>query len=561
MTSLPQVLAGPGLRPRPARKRSFGRRRLHCGERAIPARTNEVGRLLRAAAPLALALVIASCAHRGEPSRDGFAVTAGEVIDAGYTRIAERYVDPVAMSDVALAGMQGITQIDPELRVTRERNHIVLAAGKGEAREFATPRNEDPDDWAELTTEVLEAGRAASPALRKAGTEQIYEVVLDGALSHLDRFSRYSNPAAAREERAQREGYGGIGIEIKLEGEGVRVESVFEDSPAALLGIHPKDAIMAIDGHLTQGLALADVVERLRGPVGSSLHLTIASPNERTPHELAVRRALIIPPTVSYQPQGDVADIKVTGFNRNTTSSLADALRRATREVGKQLRGVVIDLRGNPGGSLDQAVTVSNLFLTHGRILSTSGRHPDSKQTYDAAGDDLLHGLPIAILVNGGTASAAEIVAAALQDQGRAIVVGTTSYGKGTVQTVHRLPNDGDIFVTWSRIHAPSGYSLNRVGVIPNVCTSKVEADGPEAATAVVDAVRNGRIETAAARATIHANRSLSDSETRQLRASCPPKSGDRNADLEIAQKIIEDGALFAHALAPTPSPEIAKRQ
>ena len=529
--------------------------------RASAVRKNEAGRLLRVAAPLALALVLASCAHRSELPRDAFAATAGEVIDAGYSHIAARYVDPVSMSDVALAGMQGVSQIDPDLRVARERNEIVLTASKGEAREFAAPRGDDPDDWAELTTEVLQAGRAASPALRQAGTEQIYEVVFDGALSRLDRFSRYSSAAVARDQRAQRDGFGGIGIEIKLDGEEVRVVTVFEDSPAAQLGVQANDAILAINGQPTLGMSLADVVERLRGPVGGPLRLAVASPKDRTPRELTIRRALIIPPTVSYAPHGDVADIKVTSFNQNTTSSLTHALQRATREMGKQLRGVVIDLRGNPGGLLEQAVSVSDLFLNDGLILTTSGRHPDSNQTFDVAGDDLLHGLPVAVLVNSGSASAAEVVAAALQDRGRAIVVGTTSYGKGTVQTVHRLPNDGEIVITWSRIHAPSGYGLNHVGVIPNVCTSRLEGDGPEAASAVLEAVRNGRIETAAARAALHANRSPSEGETRQLRASCPPKGGDGEVDLEVAQRIIEDGALFARVLAPAPSPEIAKRQ
>ena len=561
MTSQPQMIVDTALRRWPALNRGLRCHSRRCFKRATLAGANEVRRLLRAATPLALAFILTSCAERNQPSGDAFATAAGEVVDAGYTHISQRYVETLSMSDVALAGMKGVSQIDPELQVTRDRNHIVLAAGKAEVREFTAPRDDDPDDWAEVTIEVLEAGRAVSPTLHDAGMERIYAVVFDGALSRLDHFSRYASAAIAREQRAQRDGFGGIGITIKLEGEEVRVVSVVEDTPAARLGIQPEDAILAINGQPTQGWALANVVERLRGPVGSTLRLTTASAKEHAPHELALRRALIIPPTVSYVPRGDVADIKLTSFNQNTTSSLAHALRRATREMGKQLRGVVIDLRGNPGGLLDQAVTVSDLFLTHGRILSTSGRHPDSNQTFDATGDDLLHGLPIALLVNGGTASAAEVVAAALQDQGRAIVVGTASYGKGTVQTVHRLPNDGEIIITWSHIHAPSGYNLNHVGVIPNVCTSKLEADTPAAAMAVVEEVRNGRVETAAARAALRANGSPSDSETRQLRASCPPKGSEGAADLEVAQKIIEDGTLFAHVLAPAPSPEIAKRQ
>jgi len=292
----------------------------------------------------------------------------------------------------------------------------------------------------------------------------------------------------------------------------------------------------------------------------SPLRATILGPKDRAPHDIVLSRALIVPPTVSYARLGGIAYVKITSFNSSTTTSLERVLEQASHEMGKGLRGVVIDLRDNPGGLLDQAVTVSELFLKRGRILSTSGRHPDSNQTFDADGHDLLNGLPVAILVNHGTASAAEVVAAALQDQGRAVVVGTASYGKGTVQTVHELPNSGELIITWSRIHAPSGYVLNNVGVIPNVCTSKVALEGREAVAQVIDTVRSGRLDTSAARYLLHANGRPDTLETRRLRASCPARSGEGEVDVAVAQKLIEDRSLFLRALQP-PGPEVAKRE
>jgi carboxyl-terminal processing protease len=528
--------------------------------RRRPASPEPVRRPARAAAPLALVLALAACSLGPSASDDPFGVMAEEVIGSGYSHIAERYVEPVSIPDIALSGMEGVSHIDGKLAVARDKSRIVLTDGGAVVREFTAPQSEDPEPWADLTTHLLESARAASPAMRAADPEQIYEAVFDGALSHLDRFSRYANPVLAREQRGQRDGFGGIGITLDREANKLRVVSVVDDSPSARIGIEPQDVLVAIDGEPVGDLPLEEVVDRLRGPVDSPVHLTIARADEPQTREMLLRRALIVPPTVSYRAQGDIAYIRVSGFNQHTTTSLAAALHRAESEIGRMLHGVVIDLRGNPGGLLDQAVTVSDLFLSQGRILSTSGRHPDSNQTFDAAGSDLLHGLPVAILVNGGTASAAEVVAAALQDQGRAIVIGTTSYGKGTVQTVHRLPNDGDIIITWSRIHAPSGYTLNHVGVIPNICTSKLDAESPDSLMTVIDAVRSGRIDTVAARAALHSNRNPSGNEIRLMRMSCPPKNGDSKLDFEVARRVLEDGTLFARALQPATAPEIAKR-
>ncbi|MFI5020194.1 MAG: S41 family peptidase [Alphaproteobacteria bacterium] len=509
---------------------------------------------------LSLLLGLAACGQPADSSHGTFVAMAGQEFGAGFSEISKRYVEPVSIGELALAGMQRMESIDPKLKLTRNGGRLQLAYDNGKVVDFTAPRDDDPVAWAVTTSLVLDGVRELSQPVRDTDVETIYDTVFSGALKGLDPFSRYATAAAARDQRAQREGFGGIGLTIKQDGTDIRVVSVLEDGPSAKAGVAPDDLLVQINGLAVGDLSLDNVIDRLRGPVGSPVHVTFLAAKDRVPREVVLSRTLIVPPTVSYTRHGDIAAIRLTSFNSNTTASLEGVLRQAMGEMGGKLRGVVIDLRDNPGGLLDQAVSVSELFLKHGRILSTSGRHPDSNQIFDSEGHDLLHGLPMALLVNHGTASAAEVVAAALQDQGRAVVVGTASYGKGTVQTVHELPNSGELIITWSRIHAPSGYVLNEVGVIPNVCTSKVAFEGPEAVAQVLDTVKSGRLETSAARFSLHANGRPNKLETRLLRASCPARDGEGEVDLEVAQKLIEDRGLFARALQ-APGPEIAKRQ
>ncbi len=509
--------------------------------------------------PLFLVLALAGCAQASGSAHGPFVGVAEAEFGAGFTDIAERYVEPVSIGDLAVAGMQRMETVDDKLKLTREGSRLRLSYQGGRSIDFAAPSDDDPVAWAVTTSLVLDGARELSPALKSTDLEAIYDFVFTGALKRLDPYSRYATAAAAREQRAQRDGFGGIGITVKEDGKDIRVVSVFDDGPSAKAGIKPDDLLVQINDDAVAGLSLDDVVERLRGPIGGALRLTLESGADRARREVSLARALVVPPTVSYARRGDIAYFRITSFNSNTTASLERALSQATREMGKAMRGVVLDLRDDPGGLLDQAVSVSELFLKSGRILTTSGRHPDSNQVFDAEGHDMLHGLPLAILVNHGTASAAEVVAAALQDDGRAIVVGTASYGKGTVQTVHELPNSGELIITWSRIHAPSGYVLNEVGVIPNVCTSRVALEGSQAVSQVLDTVKSGGSDTSAARYALHQNGSPNKTETRLLRASCPARNGEGEVDIDVAKRLVEDGTLFARALQP-PGPEVAKR-
>jgi carboxyl-terminal processing protease len=258
---------------------------------------------------------------------------------------------------------------------------------------------------------------------------------------------------------------------------------------------------------------------------------------------VAVKRALIVVPTVSLEYSGPYAHIRIGGFNQKTVHGLVDALVAAKRRGRRKLRGIVLDLRNNPGGLLDQAVAVVDVFLTSGRIVSTTGRHPDSHQLFDASGRDLAANIPLVVLINGRSASAAEIVAAALQDRGRAVVVGTNSFGKGTVQNITRLPNDGELIITWSRLYAPSGYSLHGRGVLPTVCTADEELSTAD----IMARLRDGRLNSAVLLASW---RTATDDQTvENLRQSCPGSERTPESDLELAAKILEDTPLFARAL------------
>jgi carboxyl-terminal processing protease len=280
-------------------------------------------------------------------------------------------------------------------------------------------------------------------------------------------------------------------------------------------------------------------VHKLRGSVGQPVTLTVLRSDNR---EIAIemRRSRIIPTTATYERKDNVALIHLTGFNSATTDQLSHALDRARTEIGRELQGIILDMRSNRGGLLDQAQSVAEVFIGDGVIFSTQGRHPDSQRTY-RSGSRRTAEAPLVVLVNGNSASAAEIVAAALQDRGRAAIVGTTSYGKGTVQTVIRLPNEGELILTWSRLLAPSGYTWNEQGVMPNICTAKV-GDIAALAPASVDANK-------ALLQRWHAERNPSHDEVANLRKICPPGEESPQRDVDIASRLLKDPALYAHAV------------
>lgn len=461
---------------------------------------------------------------------------------AGYSNIEDMYINEVDLSELAVAGLSNLTKLDPGLTFHRTGRHVDIAVAGHPAGGFDPPASESIQDWAAVTASAITLARTASAELADDTPDDVYKAVFDGMLGKLDRFSRYSTPESAREHRAARDGFGGIGVRVAVEPEGVRVSSVMSEGPGGRAGLKPDDLITHIDGESVIGIELQTIIQKLRGPIGSSVSVTLLRPGG--PQTLALTRAHIVPETVTYERRERVGYIRLYSFNQDTTRTLSAAIRRAKKEIGPELAGLVLDLRDNPGGLLDQAVAVSDLFMESGRIVTTRGRHPDSHQRFDATKGDIAEGLPIVVLVNGNSASASEIVAAALQDSGRAVVAGTTSYGKGTVQTVIRMPNQGELTLTWARFHAPSGYTIHHLGVLPSVCTASDSAAEP-----ILAALKNGKLlplPIALRNAATPDDVPVLD----RLRAGCPARKTDEPVDVDVAVKLVESGPLYRQALA-----------
>jgi len=507
-------------------------------------------RLPRRVLGLPLAFLLFGCALQdGYASRDYDVGRASRIFRTGYQDVVDVYIEDVSAPKLALAGLDGLSNLDPALSVSY-RDHLVTLNIDGQvAGRFDTPHSDDAEAWGRLTANVIEEFRHGSAPLGAAESEAVYEAVFGGMIAELDNFSRYAGRERARENRASRDGFGGIGVRIRVVDEGVKVLSVMEDTPAETAGLVDLDLITEINGESAVGLSQDVVVQRLRGPVRTAVALTVVRSSVPGLLTFSLTRAHIVPQTVSYRAEGNVGYLRVSGFNQSTAQTLREKILQAKREQGKKLKGFVLDLRGNPGGLLDQAVSVSDLFIARGRIVSTRGRHPDSHQFFDARKDDLAAGLPLAILVNGNSASASEIVAAALQDAERGVLIGSNSFGKGTVQTVLRLPNEGELTLTWARFHAPSGYALQSRGVLPDICTSGEVSD----TTGLLDRVRRGelRVDRAARSRSI----ALSDKEgLSALRALCPVNESDAEVDLQLALGLLGDIALYAQALRGGPT-------
>jgi carboxyl-terminal processing protease len=466
------------------------------------------------------------------------------VFAVGFENLSERYIEPVDTGDMVLAGLAGLAEFDDGVSFSRSGSTVQIRVGERIAQEREVPHENDAYGWGWLAAEIIEDARKLSPRLRATGNDELYVSMFRGALSGFDRYSRYTTPSDARNSRAAREGFGGLGITIELRDGVTFITKVHGRTPAARAGLKVDDRIVGVDGESIVGLAQRQVIDRLRGQVDEPIQITIERASLAAPMEITLVRAHILVPTVTVRRDGGVLKIKISGFNQGTTRDVRRALEQATRDPGAGLAGIILDLRGNPGGLLDQAVAVADLFLGDGRIISTKGRHSESNQIFDAADGEYLAGVPMAILINGKSASAAEILAVALRDRGRAAVLGTTSYGKGTVQTIIRLPNSGEMILTWARLHAPSGQTLHQQGIVPVLCTSgddqhieflldRLRSQGAAAA------LSPGRGTTAATNPHFSVDG----------RDACPPSPALRPADIEAARLLLANPATYARSL------------
>jgi carboxyl-terminal processing protease len=342
----------------------------------------------------------------------------------------------------------------------------------------ATDKESNADTYRLLSLfgDVFE--RVRNEYVEPVSDEELIEAALNGMLTSLDPHSGYLNPKSFRDMQVQTKGeFGGLGIEVTMENGWVKVISPIDDTPAAKAGLQPNDFITHLNGEAVQGLSLNDAVDRMRGPVNTDIKVTVRRDGQ-APFEVTLTRAVIKIQTVKYKLQDNVGYIRISQFVESTDTNLRKAIDQLKKDGGGNLQGFVLDLRNNPGGLLDQAVAVSGDFLDKGEIVSTRSRHPEDTQRFNAHGKDLTDGLPLVVLINDGSASASEIVAGALQDHRRAILLGTKSFGKGSVQTIMPLKDHGAMRLTTARYYTPSGRSIQAVGIEPDikVLPSKVEA-------------------------------------------------------------------------------------
>ncbi len=299
----------------------------------------------------------------------------------------------------------------------------------------------------------------------------LIESAINGMLTSLDPHSTYLPPKEFKDMQIQNRGeFGGLGIEVTMEDGYVKVVTPIDDTPAFKAGVQAGDLITALDGETVQGLTLNQAVEKMRGPVNSNIKLTIKRQGQEKPVELTVTRDLIRIKSVRSREEGDIGYIRITQFTEQTFDGLKDAFEKFQKDIpADKIKGYVLDLRNNPGGLLDQAIAVSDAFLDRGEIVSTRGREAEETQRFTARAGDLAKGKPVIVLINGGSASASEIVAGALQDHRRATILGTRSFGKGSVQTIIPLGSNGAIKLTTARYYTPSGRSIQAKGIDPDI--------------------------------------------------------------------------------------------
>lgn len=383
--------------------------------------------------------------------------------------------------------------------------------------------------------------RIRSQYVEDVDEAELIEAAINGMLTSLDPHSSFLPPDDFTDMREQTRGeFGGLGIEVTQEEGFVKVVSPMDGTPADVAGMEAGDFITHVDGESLLGLTLNEAVELMRGPVGSEIIITVVREGADEPFDVSIIRDTIKLTAVRTRTEGSTVVLRVTTFNDQTFDNLASGLAESVEELGgmENVNGFVLDLRNNPGGLLNQAIAVSDAFLNAGEIVSTRGRSPEDGERWNARDGDLTEGLPIVVLINGGSASASEIVAGALQDHRRAIVVGTRSFGKGSVQTIMPLRGDGAMRLTTARYYTPSGRSIQALGVSPDIVVEQPRRD-PE--TSETEEETQGFSRTEADLRGSLDNDSITEDERRLLE--------EERAKVEEAAQLREDDFQLAYAI------------
>lgn len=337
-------------------------------------------------------------------------------------------------------------------------------------------KNNDIYDLLALFSDVFQ--RVRTDYVEPVKDSDLIEAAINGMLSSLDPHSSYLNENNFKEMQVQTKGeFGGLGIEVTMEGGLVKVVSPIDDTPAFKAGIHAGDYISAINDEQVMGMTLSDAVDKMRGAPDTKIKITVLREGEKEPLDFNITRAIIRIKSVRSHLEGNIVYLRITQFNEQTIDKLKDEWEKEKKALNGKVDGIVLDLRNNPGGLLDQAVAVSDSFLDGGEIVSTRGRDPENTKRYVSHGNDFAKGIPVVVLINNGSASASEIVAGALQDHHRAVIMGTKSFGKGSVQTIIPLPSHGAIKLTTSRYFTPSGHSIQAKGITPDIVVEQAKIE------------------------------------------------------------------------------------
>ena len=501
--------------------------------------------MIRAGALFILLLIVPAHAQTVAipPGFDPHLMT--DVYATALAFMAPRTLEPVPVSQLTVWGLHGLTALDPQMTTELRDGTLRLSAREHDLVALPAPPEQDVNGWAARATQLALVAAGISVPVRRAGTQGVVQSFFDELFNHLDPYSRYVPPQDAGQDRDRRIGEAGAGLRLGRRGSAIVVAEAIADGPGALAGIRPGDTIISVDGQPVRGRDPTSVLRWINGPEGTEVSLVWRGRDGRL-NTADLERAVVPPETVFSQRVGEALLIQITAFNRGTDTHLSEAIEQGFAAPHPPA-GIILDLRGNRGGLLRQAVTAADALLPAGVVAVTAGRDPEATRIWRSNSGELGEVVPVVVMVDGRSASAAEVLAAALADRGRGVVVGSSTLGKGLVQTIAPLPDGGELFVTWSRILAPRGWPIQGLGVLPQVCTSL----GQEVLNAELAALAQGEQLMAKALAAHGAARApLSPTQVLALRNACPAAEGGQ-ADTDVARLLIHDPASYAAALLP----------
>ncbi|GAB6853105.1 S41 family peptidase [Asaia astilbis] len=475
------------------------------------------------------------------------------VLSSAFRFLNPRTLEVHSSRTYCLWGLDGLTAIDPSITIAEPPHDpkkpatLRLTIGQKVVSEVNEPAENDTLEWVKIIVSTMDASWQGSAALRDAGRDALLQSFFDELFNHLDPYSRYVAPTPAGDDRANRTGaQADVGLTLTRDGSTLIVSALNANGPAWAAGANIGQRLLAVDGRATRNQDPATVESWLKGAPGTKVKLLLADPGY---HGTAIHleRQVVPPQTVFASMREHVAVFRISSFSSDTAEELSQNIDQALED--KKLSGLILDLRGDRGGVLQQAVTATALLLDRGIAVVTKGRDPKSNHIWAVQGGDMTHGLPVIALVDGRTASAAEIMAAALADHRRAVVIGSATLGKGLVQAVGQMPDGGELFVTWSRVLAPLGWPLQGLGVTPQICTSR----GAQALDQQLQSLAQGKLLDAES---VTASRALrfpvSVSRILDIRRHCPAALGT-DADLDTASLLLQRPDSYKAALSAMP--------